>query len=188
MNQKKSIFNFSTLVVVAIGIGAALYGFLGFFGFTVGPQTWVKPAVAFLTIFGALFGPIVGLLIGLIGHIITDLIAGGVVWWGWAIGSALIGLFSGFVFMSKDFNVKAGLYTKKHIYQILIFGVLGCIVGIGEATIFDVFLMGEPVDKMAVQFWGAVLANIATVAVLGLPIVLAILRVNKKSSNLTIEK
>ena len=88
MNQK-SIFNFSTLVVVAIGIGAALYGFLGFFGFTVGPATWIKPAVAFLTIFGALFGPVIGFLIGFIGHVITDLMSGGGVWWGWALGSVV---------------------------------------------------------------------------------------------------
>lgn len=187
MNQK-SIFNFSTLVVVAIGIGAALYGFLGFFGFTVGPATWIKPAVAFLTIFGALFGPVIGFLIGFIGHVITDLMSGGGVWWGWALGSGLIGLFSGFVYLSKGFNVKAGAYAKKHLYQIIIFGVLGCLVGMGEATIFDVLFMGEPLDKMLVQFWGAFLSNIVVVAVLGLPIILAILRVNKKSTNLTIEK
>lgn len=77
MNQ-----NLSTKLVVAIGIGSAIYGVLGLWGFSIAPNTFIKPALALLTIFGAIFGPIAALLIGLIGHTITDAIAGWGIWWG----------------------------------------------------------------------------------------------------------
>ncbi|MGR5862830.1 ECF transporter S component [Bacillus pacificus] len=47
----------STKLVVAIGIGAALYGILGLWDFLLHPIHLLKPALAILTIFGALFGP-----------------------------------------------------------------------------------------------------------------------------------
>lgn len=72
----------STKLVVAIGIGAALYGILGLWGFSIAPNTFIKPALAILTVFGALFGAVAGLLIGLIGHTVTDTIAGWGIWWG----------------------------------------------------------------------------------------------------------
>lgn len=187
MNQK-SIFQFNTKNVVAIGIGAALYGFLGFFGFPIAPETWVKPAVAFLVIFGAMFGPVVGFLIGFIGHTITDLIIGGGVWWGWVLGSAIMGLFMGLIFMSKDFSVKDGSYSGKHVWLLLLYGILGIVVGMGEATLFDIFLMNEPFQKMMVQFGTSIVANVLVLVVLGLTIVLGILQVNKKNSNLTVDK
>ena len=82
----------STKLVVAIGIGAALYGILGLWGFSIAPNTFIKPALAILTIFGALFGPVAGLLIGLIGHTVTDTIAGWGIWWGWVLVPALSAL------------------------------------------------------------------------------------------------
>ncbi len=41
----------STKLVVAIGIGAALYGILGLWGFSIAPNTFIKPALAILTVF-----------------------------------------------------------------------------------------------------------------------------------------
>ena len=40
----------STKLVVAIGIGSALYGILGLWGFTISPNTFIKPALAILTV------------------------------------------------------------------------------------------------------------------------------------------
>ena len=40
----------STKLVVAIGIGAALYGILGLWGFSIAPNTFIKPALAILTV------------------------------------------------------------------------------------------------------------------------------------------
>lgn len=40
----------STKLVVAIGIGSALYGILGLWGFSIAPNTFIKPALAILTV------------------------------------------------------------------------------------------------------------------------------------------
>ena len=73
----------STKLVVAIGIGAALYGILGLWGFSIAPNTFIKPALAILTVLEHYFS-VAGLLIGLIGHTVTDTIAG------WGFGGAVI--------------------------------------------------------------------------------------------------
>ena len=44
----------STKLVVAIGIGAALYGILGLWGFSIAPNTFIKPALAILTVLGVI--------------------------------------------------------------------------------------------------------------------------------------
>ena len=36
--------------LVAIGIGAAIYGILGLWGFSIAPNTFIKPALAILTV------------------------------------------------------------------------------------------------------------------------------------------
>ncbi|WP_274364016.1 ECF-type riboflavin transporter substrate-binding protein [Paenibacillus thermotolerans] len=178
---------FSTKMVVAIGIGAALYGVLGMFGFAVGPNTYFKPALALLTIFGALFGPVVGFLVGFIGHTITDLIAGYGVWWGWVMSSAITGLFMGLVATSAKFNVRRGATTGKQTAYLAITGVIGIIVGLIFAGLFDIIVHGEPADKIAVQVVSAAVSNIIVFGVIGIPAVLAISRANKNNSNLSAE-
>ena len=45
----------STKLVVAIGIGSALYGILGLWGFTIAPNTFIKPALAILTVLSVIW-------------------------------------------------------------------------------------------------------------------------------------
>ena len=56
-----------------------LYGILGLWGFSIAPNTFIKPALAILTVLSIIWS-VAGLLIGLIGHTVTDTIAG------WGIG------------------------------------------------------------------------------------------------------
>ncbi|MEI4801977.1 MULTISPECIES: ECF-type riboflavin transporter substrate-binding protein [unclassified Bacillus (in: firmicutes)] len=183
MNQK-----LSTKLVVAIGIGSAIYGVLGLWGFSIAPNTFIKPALALLTIFGAIFGPIAALLIGLIGHTITDAIAGWGIWWGWVLSSGIIGLFMGFVQKRPAFSVKNGTYSKGDIVYLSITGVIGILLGIVFAGIFDIFIMGEPFDKIAIQVGGAIIADVLVFFILGLPIVLGLAKANKKNTQLKAEK
>ncbi len=66
----------SAKTVVAIAIGAALYGIGGLpmFGIPVFANTTLKPAMAVLALFAVLFGLPVGFLVGIIGHWVTDLL------------------------------------------------------------------------------------------------------------------
>ena len=185
---KKSIFKFDTKTVVTIGIAGALYGVLGFVGFPIGPNTYIKPAVAILTIFGALFGPVVGFLAGFIGHAITDMIAGWGIWWGWVMSSALMGLFMGLIYTYSDFSVKDGIANKKHVAYMVVTGLIGIVIAFIFAGSFDIFVMGEPYAKIKVQVIGSMISNILVLFVLGIPAVLGFVKINKKNSNLSIDK
>lgn len=187
--MKQSIFDFNTKTVVAIGIGAALYGLLSTVTIPVVPQTGLRPAIAILTIFGAMFGPIVGFLSGAIGHIITDLTwGGGTIWWTWVLGSAISGFGMGIVYLNSSFNIKEGRSSKGSIASLAIIGSLALAVGFGVSSILDVYLFGEPADKMWVQFTASTLANVGVHLVLGLLAVLALLQMNRHNSNLRVQK
>jgi energy-coupling factor transport system substrate-specific component len=182
--MKKSIFTLNTKAVVTIGIGAALYGVLGMFGLPIAPSTYIKPAIALLTIFGALFGPVVGFLVGFIGHALTDIIAGWGIWWGWVLSSGIVGLFMGCVYTRKEFSVKHGIMNKSHTIYLAMTGFIGIIISYIVAGGIDVIFMGEPVDKIVVQVIGAIVANLLVFAVIGIPAVLGFAKLNKKNTNL----
>ena len=178
----------STKLVVAIGIGTALYGILGLWGFTIAPNTFIKPGLAILTIFGALFGPVAGLLIGLIGHTVTDTISGGGIWWGWVLSSGIIGFAMGLIQKRGGFNVKNGSFSKGDISYLAITGLVGIVIAIIFAGVFDIIVMGEPFDKIVIQVLGATIADVIVFLVLGLPITIGLAKSNKKHTHLKIEK
>lgn len=183
-NKGKSL---STRDVVAIGIGAALYGALSAISLPIGPNTSLRVAVALLTIFGAIFGPVVGFLVGFIGHALNDALMWGSVWWSWVFLSAVIGMFSGFVSFDKGFDVMGGKISKKHYAEMYIYTVIGLVVAGLVAFAGDVFLYGEPAAKVWLQLVLASISNFAVIAVIGIPVVIGIARMRGKNSNLDIE-
>ncbi|MEC0092468.1 ECF-type riboflavin transporter substrate-binding protein [Paenibacillus macquariensis] len=186
--MKKSLFQLNTKTVVTIGICAALYGATGSIGVPIGPDTSLRPAIALLAIFGALFGPIVGFTAGFIGHILTDLLTSGMVWWGWALGSALTGAFMGIIYLYKGFDPSAGLVKSKHIGFFAVYGIVGIIFSLLFSWWFDITFMGEPSDKLVIQVSLASISNIAVFAVLGIPAVLGYAKRNRKASNLSVNE
>lgn len=183
--SKGKKISLSTKDVVAIGIGAALYGVISVFSIPIGPNTGLRIAIALLVIFGAMYGPIVGFLVGFIGHALNDAMMYGSVWWSWVFMSAIIGLFSGFIFLSKDYNIKSGEISKKNIIKMYIYAVLGMLFGSLFAYLGDVFLYGEAPEKIWVQIILANISNFAVAGIVGIPAVIALIKTNKKG---TLEK
>lgn len=188
IDMQKKVFDLSTKTIVTIGIGAALYGALGFVGIPIGPNTNLKPAIAILAIFAAMFGPVVGFLVGFIGHLLTDMIAGWGIWWGWVASSGIMGAFMGLVWLYKGFSVKDGIVNKGHIIYFTIMSIVGIIVSLVFAAGIDVFLMGEPGDKVLVQVVASTIANTAVVTILGIPVILGLAKKNKNNTNLKLDK
>ncbi|PTM59401.1 ECF-type riboflavin transporter substrate-binding protein [Desmospora activa] len=182
-----SLFQLNTKTVVTIGIGSALYGILGLLGFPIAPNTFIKPAVALLVIFGALFGPVVGFLIGFIGHLLTDLISGWGIWWGWVLSSGITGLFMGLVFTNKGFSVNDGQVKGRHLVFLAISGLIGIIIAVSLAGALDVWLMSEPADKVVLQVIGASVANVIVLGALGIPAVLGLTKWNRRNTNLKLD-
>ncbi len=177
----------STKSVVAIGIGAALYGTLSAVAIPVGPNTSFRLAVALLTIFGAMFGPLVGFLVGFIGHALNDLIMWGSVWWSWVFLSAMIGLFGGFITFDSTFSVDEGRIEKKHLVKMYLYSVMGMIAAGAVAYVGDVFFYGEPGDKVWLQIILATITNFGVTALVGIPVVSSIAKRKQKHNNLEVE-
>lgn len=177
----------STRDVVAIGIGAALYGALSYISIPIGPNTSFRIAVALLPIFGSIFGPIVGFLVGFIGHALNDALMNGSVWWSWVFLSATMGLFCGLIKFDKDFDVLSGKISKKHYIKMYVYAVAGMVVGSVIAYAGDVFLYGEPAAKVWLQIILANAANLVVLAVVGIPVVIALAKMKSKNNNLDVD-
>ncbi len=180
--NKKSLI--STKTVVAIGLGAALYYALSYISIPIGPNTSLRPAVALLTIIGAMFGPIAGLFAGFIGHALFDALSYGSVWWSWVALSAVLGLSQGLIFADKSFSVSAGQINKKHIVMMYAYTIIGIVAAGLIAYAGDVFMYGEPADKVWIQIALASVSNFLVVAVIGVPVVIAIAKSNARKTGL----
>ena len=182
--EKQSIFKLTTKHVVAIGIGAALYAAASMLSISVGPNTALRLAVALLCIFGAIFGPVVGFLVGFIGHALNDAISYGSVWWSWVFMSGSIGLCTGFIVMKADFDVLKGQITTVHIGLLYVYALLGVVLGSVLSYVGDVFVYGEPAEKVWLQIIVANITNLIVVAAIGIPVVIAITKLKGRTTEL----
>lgn len=174
--------------VVAIGIGAALYGVLSFISIPIGPDCSFRLAIALLTIFGAIFGPLVGFLAGFIGHSLNDALTYGTVWWTWTFISASIGFFAGLLKLDGKFDVLGGKINKGHIVKLYILSFAGLIVGLVLAFIGDVTLYGSTVNKEWLQIGLVGGTDAVIIAVISVPVVIAIAKIRSRGNSLEKEK
>lgn len=183
-NMKQGAFKLTTKHVVAIGIGAALYAATSMIAIPVGPNTSLRLAVALLTVFGALFGPIVGFLVGFIGHALNDAISFGSVWWSWVFMSASMGFFAGLITLKPNVDILTGKLEKVHIGLMYLYAVFGAVAGSVLSYAGDVFVYGEPANKVWYQIVVANISNLVVVAAVGIPVVIGLAKLKSKSSNL----
>jgi len=160
--------NISVKIVVAIGIGAALmFILMRFVAIPTGiPNTNINFGIAILSVFAAIYGPIAGFFIGLIAHTLVDLSWGWGVWWTWVAGSALFGLAVGYFF--KWYKVNDGGFGMKQCITFNIIQVAAnLVIWLGIAPTLDIFIYGEPANKVYTQGIVIALANAAVVLILG---------------------
>jgi energy-coupling factor transport system substrate-specific component len=149
--QKKSLWKFGTREVVYSAIGAALYAILSiatnWLQIPSAANVSFRPAIAIPMFFGVAFGPIVGFIAGFLGNIINDLVAGGGgFWFWWHLGVGLIGFFPGLLAVSIT-NYK----SLKSILMTELFIVIGVVVGIGIASISDIWVSGMSFSAIVLQ-------------------------------------
>lgn len=188
LKRKGNYKGLSTRSVVAIGIGAALYGALSGVAIPVGPNTSFRIAIALLPIFGAIFGPVVGFLVGFIGHALNDALVYGSVWWSWVFLSGIMGLFGGFIKVHTNFDVLSGKINKTHYFLMYLYAILGMLLGSVVAFLGDVFLYGESPAKVWLQIILANACNLVVIGIVGIPVVIGIALSHKKNTNLDIEE
>ncbi|WP_312353642.1 ECF-type riboflavin transporter substrate-binding protein [Aminipila sp.] len=178
----------STKAVVAIGIGAALYAALSFIEIPIGPNTGLRLAIIVITIFGAFFGPTAGFLVGFIGHALHDAFFYGNVWWSWVFLSAMLGFFGGFVRMDRKFDPLNGICSKFNMASMYIWSAVGMFVGSLMAYFGDVYLYGEPAEKLFIQITLANISNLVVIFVVGIPAIALIAKSRSKNKELVKEE
>lgn len=158
---------FSTRLVVATGIGAALCAlmFLYIKVPTFVPNTQLQLAYGISTFLGCIFGPLVSCLSILIGHTINDALSGGC-WWSWIFASGVSGLIVGLYHLVV--KRQEGSMTKS---QWIIFGlvcILSHVVAFGIVAPFgDVLIYNEPLGKVFYQSFSTIIMNSIVSIVIG---------------------
>lgn len=174
--------------VVAIGIGTALFVALTEVQIPLGfiPNTALQPRAALLAFMAAVFGPVVGGAVGLIGHALGDALFYGSVWWSWVFPDAIFGIVVG-LFAAK-YAIKEGGFDKKAIILFNVVQVIAnAVAWIVVASVLDVLIYQEPLNKVIAQGIGACVGNAIVVGILGTLIAAGYTKIGAKSSSLSRE-
>jgi len=179
---------FSVKTIVAIGIGAALFFVLGKFVAIPSPvpNTSITTQYGLLAFMSVVYGPIAGALIGFIGHMLIDFAAGWGIWWSWVIASGVFGLLVGIaakVLKMDEANMGEKGLIKFNVAQF----VSHIICWMAVAPVLDVYMMGEPWDKLISQGLMAGLGNAVTTAIVGSLLCVAYAATRTKAGSLTKE-
>jgi energy-coupling factor transport system substrate-specific component len=179
---------FSVKTIVAIGIGAALFFVLGKFVAIPSPvpNTSITTQYGLLAFMSVVFGPIAGALIGFIGHMLIDFAAGWGIWWSWVIASGVFGLLMGL--SAKVLKMDDAQLGKKGLIKFNIAQVVSHLIcWMAVAPVLDVYMMGEPWDKLISQGLMAGLGNAVTTAIVGSLLCVAYAATKTKAGSLTKE-
>lgn len=179
---------FSVKTIVAIGIGAALFFVLGKFVAIPSPvpNTSITTQYGLLAFMAVVFGPVAGALIGFVGHMLIDFAAGWGIWWSWVIASGVFGLLVGAA--AKALKIDETQMDKKNLIKFnLVQFVSHLICWMAVAPVLDVYMMGEPWDKLISQGLMAGLGNSVTTAIVGSLLCVAYAATKTKAGSLTKE-
>ena len=179
---------FSVKSIVAIGIGAALFFVLGRFVSIPSPvpNTNISVQYGLLAFLAVVYGPVAGALIGFIGHTLIDFSFGWGIWWSWVIASAVFGLLVGL--SAKVLKMDEAQIGKKGLIKFSLSQVVCHLVSwMVVAPVLDVYMMGEPWDKLIAQGLMAGVANAVTTAIVGSLLCVAYAATKTKAGSLSKE-
>lgn len=192
MAEKKTnviVGEWNTKTIVAVAIGAALYGVLMVFGgIQVFTNTSLTSAMVIPVIIGSLYGPLPACIAAGVGNVIGDLIGGWGMWFDWSVGNAVMAFCVGLlpVYGAK---IRDGVFTVK---QALIYAgccILGNMVAFGVVTpIFTTIFYGSDLNLTFLQAFAASLSNIIVLIVIGIPVLVILSKRFAAKNNLKEDK
>jgi len=186
IREEKLMKKFSVRTIVAIGIGAALFFVLGRFVAIPSPvpNTNITVQYGLLAFMSVVYGPLAGALVGFIGHTLIDFSYGWGIWWSWVIASGVFGLLVGLGAKIFQMN-KAGMGKKGLVKFNIIQVVSHLICWMAVAPVLDVYMMGEPWEKLISQGFMAGVGNAVTTAIVGSLLLVAYAATRTKAGSLT---
>lgn len=164
--RRRGLFVVDARTIVFGAIGAALYGVLAQFQFTLpGTQNVsIRPAFALVMFVAFAFGPVAGLFAGLVGNAIADQISG---WglttsWNWSVANGLAAFALGIL---AYVAIRRGS-GRTNMATIAVLGAIAIAIGFAF-VITDIPLLGISFESFLTQNYFPVLAaNIITTAIL----------------------
>lgn len=186
---KMIVGEWNTKTIVAVAIGAALYGVLMCYGgIQVFTNTSLTTAMIVPVIVGALFGPVPAMIAAGVGNVIADLIGGWGMWFDWSIGNAVMAFCVGLlpIYGAK---IKEGIFTVKHAIIYAVCCIVGNMVAFGVITpIFSTIIYGSDLNVTFLQAAAANISNILVLLVVGIPILIVLADRYKARTNLKEDK
>lgn len=191
--KKKSILQmivgeWNTKTIVAIGIGAALFGVLMVFGsIEVFTNTKLSTAMIIPVIVGGMFGPVPAMLTLFIGNTIADLIGGWGFWFDWSVGNAVLGFCVGLLPIYGA-RINDGIFKVNHMIIYAVICVLGNALAFGVITpIMTVLFYGGELTITFLQSLTGGISNSAVLIIAGIPLLTLLANRNARGTNLTRE-
>lgn len=185
---QKLLGTWNTKTIVGVAIGAALFGVLmNYGGIKVTTNTSLTSAYVIPAIVGALFGPLpAGLAAGL-GNCVADLLGGWGFWFDWSLGNFVAGFFAGLVGCFGA-SIEDGKFDVKDAIIYVVCCVLGCAIGFGLVTPVLTYLWySSELTITWVQATAAIISDASVLIVVGLPLLFALAKRNKRGTNLSRE-
>ena len=178
----------NTQTLVAIAVGAALFGVLMVFvSIPVFANTFLTAAMIIPPIVGGLFGAVPAFLTMAIGNIVADLIGGWGFWFDWSVGNGVLGLFVGALPLYGA-RIDEGIFEVKHAIIYAVCCIVGVAVAFGVVTpIMTSIFYAADLEITFVQAIFAGVANMAVLIVVGIPLLFLFASRYRKRSNLTEE-
>ena len=168
---KKFVGDWSTKTIVAIAIGAALYGVLMVWGsIPVFTNTYLTSAMIVPVVVGALFGPVPAMVTLLVGNCLADLIGGWGFWFDWSVGNGFLGLFVGLLPLYGA-DIKNGIFKVKHAVIYTICCIVGNALAFGVITpVMTALFYSADLEITFLQSFASGISNTAVLVIVGLPI------------------
>lgn len=179
----------NTKTVVAIAIGAALFGVLmNFGGIPIFTNTKLTTAMIVPVVVGAMFGPVPAFIACLVGNTIADLIGGWGFWFDWSVGNGVLGFIVGLLpFYGAKIN--EGIFKPIHAVIYAVTCVVGNALAFGVITpLLTVAFYGGEVEITFLQAFAGGIANTAVLVIIGIPILFALAHRNARGKNLKMEE
>jgi energy-coupling factor transport system substrate-specific component len=161
----------STKTLVAVAIGAALFGVLMAYGsIPVFTNTQLTSAMIVPVVVGGLFGPLPAFVTLLVGNILADTIGGWGYWFDWSVGNGVLGFFIGTLPLYGA-RIDEGIFKVRHAVIYAVIAILGNAVAFGLVTpLLTSLFYAADLEITILQAFASGLSNTAVLIVAGIPI------------------
>lgn len=179
----------NTKTIIAMAIGAALFGVLmNFGGITIFTNTKLTTAMIIPVIVGGMFGPVPAFVTCTVGNTIADLIGGWGFWFDWSLGNGVLGFLIGLLPLYGA-RINDGVFKLKHVIIYIITCIIGNSFAFGIVTpILTTLFYGGELKVTFVQSLTGGIANTLILTIIGIPILFALAKRNARNTNLSLDE